>query len=197
MRLDQLLPDQLDADQRELYDYVRPRAQAAQEASPDGPQMVDDRGRLQGPLDALLHHPAIGRTQHELLGRLRSQSALSPRVGEILVLAVAASQRSAYEWAAHSALARRLGITDDQLAGFAAGARVRFDDAKEDVAMELALALVSTGDVDDELYARAYEALGDAGIVDAVTLVGFYQLLALEMRVFRVQAPPPPWAADS
>jgi alkylhydroperoxidase family enzyme len=197
MRLDQLLPDQLDADQREFYDFVCARARAAQEANPDGPRMVDDRGRLQGPLNALLHHPAIGRAEHELLGRLRADSALSPRVSEIVILTVAASQRSGYEWAAHSTLAQGVGITDDQLAGFAAGQRVRFDDVAEDVAMELATALVGPGDVDDELYGRAHEALGDAGLVDAVTLVGFYQLLALEMRVFRVEAPRAPWEADS
>jgi AhpD family alkylhydroperoxidase len=197
MRLDQLLPDQLDADQREFYDFIRARAQAAQDANPRGPQMVDDRGRLQGPLNALLHHPRIGRTEHEMIGRLRSQTALSPRVSEVIVLTVAASQRSGYEWAAHSALARSLGISDDQLAGFAAGERVHFDDAVEDVAMELALALVGTGDVSDELYVRARDALGDVGIADAVTLVGFYQLLALEMRVFRIDAPPAPWESGS
>ena len=47
----------------------------------------------------------------------------------------------------------------------------------------------TTGDLDDAAYAEAVEALGEAGLFELLTLVGYYATLALQLRVFRVAAP--------
>jgi 4-carboxymuconolactone decarboxylase len=174
---------------------VSERVRAAVAANPAmGVRMIDEEGRLEGPFFPLVHHPRFGAAEYEFLQRLRSEAVLSRRVQEILVLVTAASQRSAYEWAGHAVAASQLGITDDEIAGLAAGAGVSFADAAESAALALATELVAAGDASDDTYDRARAVLGDAGVVEAVTTVAFYQLLAMQMRVFQVPSPPGPWS---
>jgi 4-carboxymuconolactone decarboxylase len=52
---------------------------------------------------------------------------------------------------------------------------------------------VDTGDADDGTFDHARGVLGDAGVVEVSTTVGIYQLLAQQMRLFRVPSPPGPW----
>ena len=50
-------------------------------------------------------------------------------------------------------------------------------------------ALVLAGDLDDDAYAGAVAELGEAGVFELTTLVGYYATLALQLRVFRVGGP--------
>jgi 4-carboxymuconolactone decarboxylase len=54
---------------------------------------------------------------------------------------------------------------------------------------DTALALVTRGDLDDERFERAVALLGLPTLFELVTLVGYYSLLAVQLRVFRVGAP--------
>ena len=49
--------------------------------------------------------------------------------------------------------------------------------------------LAGGGSVDETTTARLVAALGDAGAVELVTLVGYYLTLAQLMQVFGVEAP--------
>ena len=52
-----------------------------------------------------------------------------------------------------------------------------------------ARATTTRGDLDDDEYARARAVLGDKALIETLTLVGYYALLALQMRVHRVPRP--------
>jgi 4-carboxymuconolactone decarboxylase len=54
----------------------------------------------------------------------------------------------------------------------------------------MAQTLVRAGDLDDAQYAGAVAQLGEAGVFELTTLVGYYATLALQLRVFRVGLPP-------
>jgi 4-carboxymuconolactone decarboxylase len=49
--------------------------------------------------------------------------------------------------------------------------------------------LLTAGDVDDATWEAVVGALGQAGAVELTTLVGYYSLLAMHMRVLRVPLP--------
>ena len=194
MRLHHLHPDELDADQRALYDLLTDAGRMVQASTdPNGARMLDDERRMEGPFNAWLTHPTIGWAVQETSRRLRFDGVLSSRTREIVILVVAASQRSDYEWAAHAPIARSLGITDAQIATIAEREPAEFDDPAEAAAAALAQSLVDTGDADDDTYGRARVALGDTGVIEVSTTVGFYQLIAQQLRLFRVPAPAGPW----
>jgi len=45
------------------------------------------------------------------------------------------------------------------------------------------------GDLDEQSFQNAVSHLHPAGLQELMTLVGYYRMLALQMRVFRVDAP--------
>lgn len=72
-------------------------------------------------------------------------------------------------------------------------------DARERVVHAVTRELLAQGDLGDALYAEAAATLGRAALVELVTLVGYYGVLALQMRVFRVGVPegqPAPFRRD-
>lgn len=186
MRLPRLPPGELDADQRALYDEITggPRA--------TGPQLfelVDGRGRLNGPFGIMLHSPAVGSALQAVGAAVRFRSVLPDRVREAAILAVAAHWDSDFERYSHVPLARHVGLTEAEVAALLAGSDVPFENPAERAALMVVQALLRTSDLTDEEYAAGREAIGGQGLVELTTLVGYYATLALQLRVFRVGVP--------
>lgn len=184
-RLRPFLPADLDDARRAVHDAVAGGRRA------QGPQafpLVDADGALRGPFNAFLLAPALGGPLQELGAAVRYRTALPDRAREIAVLVVATVQGSAFERAAHEAVGRTVGLTDDELQALREN---RFDGfpGTEAVVARTAHLLAVAGDLDDVRYAAAVDALGEAGLFELLTLVGYYALLALQLRVFRVDEP--------
>jgi 4-carboxymuconolactone decarboxylase len=209
-RLPKLAPSALDDEQRALYDAITGGRRA------QGPQvfrLADPEGRLEGPFNAFLLQPRLGSALQALGSSVRYDTGLGDRCREIAILVVAAHWRSDFEWYAHEAVARSVGLTDAELAAVRDGrytkpagagdGRYTEPDAVQDgsraalagrealVARTVA-ALLTRGDLEDAEYREAVEHLGPAGLFELLTLVGYYATLALQLRVFRVPAPDGP-----
>jgi 4-carboxymuconolactone decarboxylase len=185
-RLAPLAPEDLDADQRRLYDAVTggPRAQGPQAFA-----LTDAGGALVGPFNAFLLQPRLGEALQALGSAVRYGTGLSARAREIAILVVAHRRDCAFERHAHEAVGRQVGLTDAELAALASARHGELPAGDERVVAETAHALVTGGDLDDGAYERAVAALGPLGLFEVLTLVGYYDLLALQLRVFRVPAP--------
>ena len=195
MRLPHLKPSDLDDDQRRLYDALTTgQRKVVHDALPSAVQMTDAEGRLQGPFNAMLVHPKLGYALQELSRQLRFEGHLSSRTREIVILTVAASEQSDFEWAAHAEIAARAGVSPDDIEAISSETTVEFDDPIDEAAAQLARCIVNHGDVDDDTYMRVQPELGDDGIFEVSTTVGVYQLIAQQLRIFRVDAPRGPWS---
>lgn len=186
-RLQQLRPGQLDGEQRAVYDAITggPRA-----SGPRHFPLTDPEGRLHGPFDAMLRSPRVGGALQDLGAALRYGTGLPARLREILILAVAAAEDSAFERFAHEAVGRAVGLDDDEVAAIRDGGRLPSEgDGVEGLALRAARSLLDDGDLDDGTYYALLEALGERGLFELTTLVGYYRLLALQLRVFRVPIP--------
>jgi 4-carboxymuconolactone decarboxylase len=180
-RLRPLRPDELDPDQRAVYDAL---------ADPPGRVRTDPDGGLQGPFDAMLRAPRSGAALQSVGAALRYRSVLPERVRELATLQVAAHHRSDFEWYAHAPIAAAAGLSAAVLESVRTGVSVEPDDPAERVAAIVVAQLLTTGDVDDDAWADAVGHHGEAGAVELTTLVGYYSLLAMQMRVLRVPLPP-------
>jgi 4-carboxymuconolactone decarboxylase len=179
-RLRPLRPDELDPDQRAVYDAL---------AESPGRVGLDPDGSLRGPFDAMLRAPRSGAALQSVGAALRYGSVLPERVRELATLLVAAHQRSAFEWYAHAPLAAAAGLSAALVEAIRTGAPVEPHDPGERAAAVAVVQLLTTGDVDDDAWVGAVETLGEAGAVELTTLVGYYSLLAMQMRVLRVPLP--------
>ncbi|HWD24969.1 MAG TPA: carboxymuconolactone decarboxylase family protein [Acidimicrobiales bacterium] len=179
-------PAELDEGQKALYDEIvgGPRAGQANIAV-----LTDNDGRLQGPFNAFLLDPVLGEAVQALGAAIRYRTRLSDRLREIAILAVACSERSNFEWDAHHAIGKSVGITDEELAALGAGADAESFDDEDRLVSKLTRALVRGGDLDDALFAEAVAALGEAQLFDLIVLVGHYEMLARSLRVWRTPIP--------
>jgi 4-carboxymuconolactone decarboxylase len=182
-RIPALTPDTLNKAQAHLYDQIAGGPRAA------GPQhfaLTAENGALRGPFNAMLLAPKLGTAVQELGSALRYRGALTDRSREIAILLVAAHWDSAFEREAHEAVGRASGLTDDELAALSAGQAHAFA-AEEGIVAQVTTALLD-GDLDDATWRAAEVGLGAAVVFELATLVGYYGMLALQLRIFRVDA---------
>jgi 4-carboxymuconolactone decarboxylase len=151
--------------------------------------LTDERGALVGPFNAYLYSPRVGDLVQQLGAALRASESLSRRAQELVILATAAECESVFEIDAHRQLALAAGLSPDDIRAVLAGDDPALDDPVEQVALRTARTLLAHGDVGDSDYDEATRALGPVALVELVTLVGYYRLVALQLRVFRI--PPP------
>jgi alkylhydroperoxidase family enzyme len=191
-RLPALHPDELNPEQRDVYDAIVGGPRPGNVFS-----FRDEDGRLLGPFNAMLYSPAVGGPLQELGAALRFRTSFTKREREIATLVVAASFRSDYEWYAHERIGRTAGLTEDELTALRTGADPVLADARERIVYEAARALAADGDLSAPMFAEAAASLGRGAVVELVSLVGYYSALALQLRVFRVGLPdgtsPPSW----
>ncbi|MEZ0447539.1 carboxymuconolactone decarboxylase family protein [Cellulomonas sp. ICMP 17802] len=186
-RVPRLDPASLDEAQRAVYDAVTggPRAQ--------GPalfRLVDDAGALEGPFNAFLLQPGVGMALQELGAAVRYRTTFSDREREIAILVVAVHRDSAFEWYAHEAVGRHAGLTDAELQALREHDYDVLTSPSERVVARSTHQLLDSGDLDDEAFAQATDVLGLPQVFELLTLVGYYDTLALQLRVLRVAAPP-------
>ncbi|BAU94428.1 hypothetical protein N24_0166 [Corynebacterium suranareeae] len=115
---------------------------------------------------------------------IRFRSDLCERSREIAILVVAAEWNSDFERDSHEAIARSLGITEAELGGIR---KHNFSMLNEGEALiaEVTRQLLA-GDLDDHQWKKATKHLRTSTLFELSTLVGYYSMLALQLRVFRV-----------
>ena len=103
------------------------------------------------------------------------------------ILTVAARLRSEFEWQSHYGIAKSLGIADDILGAIRAGDDpLAITDVVERAVVAASSALIADGDLGDSQFAELVELIGEDGVIELVVLVGYYELLARLLSVFKV-----------
>jgi 4-carboxymuconolactone decarboxylase len=183
-RLRLLRPSELDAEQLKLYAEITVGPRAA------GPQhfaLTDTEGRLEGPFNAMLLSPELGRALQDLGAAIRYRTRLPARVRELAILVVAQAWNSAFERDAHERTGAAVGLTEAELLALRTGRDPELSDPGEHAAWEFTRALVDRdGVLDEAQYDAARTALGEPILFELSTLVGYYSTLALQLRLFAV-----------
>jgi 4-carboxymuconolactone decarboxylase len=179
-------PSELGETARALYDRITggPRA-----TGPRAFPLTDEDGRLQGPFNAMLLSPEVGTALQELGAAIRYRSSLPARAREIAILELSVLRRSSFEWYAHALAGKQAGLTDAEIAALHEGTAAATLDATETLVRRLVGTLVRERDLDDATYASAAETLGPRELMELIALVGYYDLLALSLRVCRTPLP--------
>ena len=99
---------------------------------------------------------------------------------------VASYSNSKFEWDAHVSLAESLGWSSEQVLAIREDRAPEIKDLVERAVWQTTAKLLSNHDLSDTEYDEAVSHLGHAGLVDLSTLLGYYQLLALQLCIFRV-----------
>ena len=164
--------DQVPPDKRHLFDAI-----------------AQSRGRVGGPFSVLLNSPEVaGRAAH-LGAYLRFESILSPEDRELAIVTTSREFDCDYEWSAHVKLAREAGVREEALEVI--GRRGPVESLTEDEApvVQYARELLREHRVSDDTFRAVRARLGDQGVVELTTTVGYYAMLACALNAFEVEPP--------
>jgi 4-carboxymuconolactone decarboxylase len=182
----QLIPiDKLTPEQQAMTDAIKsgPRAKLASSgASKPGP--------LGGPFNVWLRSPGIGNLVQQLGEEIRFRSSLAGKLNELAILVTARNWTSQYEWVAHHKLALEGGLDPKIADAIAQGQRPAGMDADETLVYEFSSELQQTQGVSDAMHARAVARFGERGVVDLISVNGFYVLVSMCLNVDRTPVPP-------
>jgi 4-carboxymuconolactone decarboxylase len=147
------------------------------------------RGEIANLFRVVANEPTLLPPFFALSRRVRDESMLPARLGQLAVLATALGIPSAYEIAHHVIEAERAGITmteivnlsDNDLSGFAPDERCVIKYARQ---------VTAARTVDAETLDEVLAALGPARTVELAVLVGWYHLVAAVVEPLRVAIEP-------
>lgn len=140
-----------------------------------------------GPFVPLLWSPEVLTRARELGDYLRYKSALSPRLSELLILMTARHFTQQYEWSLHCPIAIKAGVDRGLADAIAAGTRPPRMADDQEALYDFCTELLRDGNVCDAAYERARSAFGEKGIIDAISIIGYYSMLAMVLNTARTQ----------
>lgn len=118
-----------------------------------------------------------------------NNSALSRKLTELAILIAARHWTNNYEWNAHNPLAVTAGLNTAIIAAVADGRRPERMADDEETLYDFCTELLHNQSVSDSTYARALSRFGEAGVVEAASLEGYYTYLSMMMNVARSPMP--------
>ena len=187
-RLAALTHDDLDDDQRALWEHLT----TGPRANPDRPHggLAGEDGALIGPFNALLYSPKIGDLAQELGGALRFGTSLPRDLQEIAILAVGGHWRANFEFWAHARMAVQNGVPQAAVDAIHNGRRPEFDDPRQETAYAFADELIQHRRVRQSTYDALEDLIGERGIFELTTTMGYYSMVSMSLDVFEVGMPP-------
>jgi 4-carboxymuconolactone decarboxylase len=153
-------------------------------------RIVATRGGLRGPYGVLLHHPALCERVAALGEQLRFHSVLSGADRELAILAAGREAESLYEWAAHEPIALREGTRPEAIATVRDGRPTHGLHPREALLVDTVRALYRAHRLTTDEFARAEAELGRQGLIELVTLAGYYGMIAGVLNAYEVELPP-------
>jgi 4-carboxymuconolactone decarboxylase len=180
-RLPELRRDQLDPAGQEVWDQV---------VGTRGGQLVTAAGGLAGPFNAFVHAPDVGRHLSALGAAVRFGTSIERRLAEVAIITVGSRWKAEFEWWAHARMAREHGVPEAVVDAIGRGDSPPFTADDERIVYAVARELTLTGKLSQESYAAAHGLLGDAGLVELVSLCGYYTLISYLLNAFKVPVPP-------
>jgi 4-carboxymuconolactone decarboxylase len=147
------------------------------------------RGQPTGPWNVLLRSPELMRRTRGLSDYLRFESPLPGYLREFVILMTARQWGQNYEWNAHYPIAIDEGFSAEMARAIAEGRRPEAMVEEEEIIYDLFVELQRNHTVSDATYARAVERFGEQGVVETVSLIGYYTMISMILNTARTPLP--------
>ena len=163
----------MDAAQQSVYDRI----------------VAGPRGRVVGPLRAVLLVPELADRWQRFGEQLRYHTSLPGRISELAIVTVARRYNSQVEWAVHAQAALDAGINNDVLEAIRDCRPPGFASATDRDAYEYTRQLLVAGDVDIALHEAVCTHWGETGAVELTALIGYYAMVAMMLNAQDIPTP--------
>ena len=150
---------------------------------------VAARGQPTGPWLVLLRSPEVMARARGLSDYLRYQSIMPGWLREFVILMTARQWSQNYEWNAHYRLAVDEGLSAEVARAIAEGRRPEGMVEEEAILYDFCMELQRNQSVSDATYERALSRFGEQGIVETVSLMGYYTMISMVLNTARTPLP--------
>lgn len=164
---------------------------AVEEFTPEQKKVYDDvvsgpRGRMVGPLRAIIHSPELAARWSQVGIFLRYNTSLPPKLNELAVIIAGRYWNSQLEFQVHAQAAAVAGLDPAIIEAIRLGrAPERMDDAEREI-YEFSRLLLQTGNVTDTLHAAVTQRWGEQGCVELTAVIGYYTMVAFTLNAHEI-----------
>ena len=171
-RLADIDPSQLSPEQRALYD-----------------RLMRERGHMRGPFAVWLRNAELCENALKLQEMFASRVKLERRLLELMILVAARLSNAQYAWFIHEPHALKFGIAPDVVQSIRERRTPVFTRDDERLVYDMTTELNETRTLSDETYGRGMALFGEQPMVELVSAIGFYAMVAMTLNAFTVSVP--------
>ena len=146
-------------------------------------------GHIRGPFSVLLHSPALAERLVPMVGFVRDDTIVEPKLRFVAILAAARECDAPYVWAAQVAQARKHHIREDLIDHIRAQGDPAKLPAQERDIMQYTLQLVRTHRADKALFDVLCQRHGVPWLVELTATLNFFVFVSGIANAFEVEVP--------
>jgi 4-carboxymuconolactone decarboxylase len=141
------------------------------------------------PYRAYIRAPELAKRLSSLSDYVRWNTSLPPRLSELAILIAAREWTAQYEWFAHYPLAIKGGLAPNIAGDIAAGKRPEGMKDDEAALYDLTTQLYHDRNVSDAAYQAALHQFGERGVMEIISIIGYYDLVSMTLITMRAEPP--------
>ncbi len=145
-------------------------------------------GTVRGPFAIWMRNPAIADAADKF-GTILRNGNLDLRLFELMVLLVARHWSAQYEWYAHARHAVQAGIAAEAIEAIRHGRKPELAQENERLVYDLVTEMNQTRTLSQATYDRAVAMLGLDRVIELITALGFYTMVAIMLNGFDAPVP--------
>lgn len=146
-------------------------------------------GVVRGPFAIWLRNPELADKANQLGNALRINGKLDKRLFELAILVVARSWTAQYEWFAHAEAALAAGLEASTIQALQRAEEPNLIKSDEQIVYKVSYELMQDHKVSDATYQQAEQALGLPLLIELISVIGFYTMVAVVLNGFEAPVP--------
>jgi 4-carboxymuconolactone decarboxylase len=167
------------------YDEMTPAQRTMIEHVLSGPR----GGGAEGPFNVQLRSPEMGDLGQQFGAATRFATSVPRKLYELAIIITARHWTAQFEWTAHHRGALQAGVSPAVCDAIAAGRRPAAMPPDEEAVYNFATELLEKKQVSDATFDAAKKLLGEKGVVDLISVLGWYGTVSMYLNVDRYPLP--------
>ncbi|MGH7797070.1 MAG: carboxymuconolactone decarboxylase family protein [Candidatus Binatia bacterium] len=152
-------------------------------------RMMRERGHMRGPFAIWLRNAELCENTLKLQEMFASRVKLERRLLELMILVAARLATAQYAWFIHEPHALKFGISPEIVQAIRERRTPDFSREDERLVYDLTLELNTTRTLSEASYQRGMTMFGEQVMVELVSVIGFYAMVAMTLNAFAVSVP--------
>lgn len=171
-RLPEINESQLNSEQKKVYEEIKRL-----------------RGQVRGPFAIWLRNAELCESALKLQDLFASRVKLQRRLIQLMILISARLATAQFAWFVHEPHALTSGISREIIEAIRERRTPEFNREDERVVYDITLELNTTRSLSELTYNRGLSMFGEQAMVELISAIGFYAMVAMTLNAFEVPVP--------